>query len=157
MGGGERGEGCHPSDLLCWLTVTWSGAPADSLGGMPHTGMVILIPGPNSKTDSSGSIHSIIFHYPSQGSLENIRQLKLKQIRQHVVNSWGLTRQYSVDPNTLPSLSCVAGVCWRQSWLLFLIFVCHDFEQIGTGTGTVHTTVLLNLLLTITTVTYLNT
>jgi hypothetical protein len=27
-GGGERrGEGCHPSDLLCWLTVIWSGAP----------------------------------------------------------------------------------------------------------------------------------
>ncbi len=33
MGGGERGEGCHPSDLLCWLTVIWSGAPTDSLGG----------------------------------------------------------------------------------------------------------------------------
>jgi hypothetical protein len=31
-GGGERGEGCHPSDLLCWLTVIWSGAPTDSLG-----------------------------------------------------------------------------------------------------------------------------
>ncbi len=37
MGGGERGEGCHchPSDLLCWLTVIWSGAPTDSLGGAP--------------------------------------------------------------------------------------------------------------------------
>jgi hypothetical protein len=32
-GGGERGEECHPSDLLCWLTVIWSGAPTDSLGG----------------------------------------------------------------------------------------------------------------------------
>jgi len=32
-GGGERGEGCHPSDLLCWLTVIWSGAPTDSFGG----------------------------------------------------------------------------------------------------------------------------
>jgi hypothetical protein len=21
----NRGEGCHPSDLLCWLTVIWSG------------------------------------------------------------------------------------------------------------------------------------
>jgi hypothetical protein len=35
MGGEERGEGCHPSDLLCWLTVIWSGAPTDSLGGGP--------------------------------------------------------------------------------------------------------------------------
>ncbi len=35
MGGGERGEGCHLSDLLCWLTVIWSGAPTDSLGGGP--------------------------------------------------------------------------------------------------------------------------
>ncbi len=35
MGGGERGEGYHPSDLLCWLTVIWSGAPNDSLGGGP--------------------------------------------------------------------------------------------------------------------------
>jgi hypothetical protein len=26
-GGGGRGEGCHPSDLLCWLTVIWSGPP----------------------------------------------------------------------------------------------------------------------------------
>jgi hypothetical protein len=26
-GGEERGEGCHPSGLLCWLTVIWSGAP----------------------------------------------------------------------------------------------------------------------------------
>jgi hypothetical protein len=33
MVGGERGEGCHPFDLLCWLTVIWSGAPTDSLGG----------------------------------------------------------------------------------------------------------------------------
>jgi hypothetical protein len=24
-GGGERGEGCNPSDLLCRLTVIWSG------------------------------------------------------------------------------------------------------------------------------------
>jgi hypothetical protein len=24
-GRGERGEGCHPSDLLCWLTIIWSG------------------------------------------------------------------------------------------------------------------------------------
>ncbi len=31
--GGERGEGCHPSELLCGLTVIWSGAPTDSLGG----------------------------------------------------------------------------------------------------------------------------
>jgi hypothetical protein len=31
-GGGERGEGCHPSDLLCLLPVIWSGAPTDSLG-----------------------------------------------------------------------------------------------------------------------------
>ncbi len=31
-GGAERGEGCHPSELLCWLTVIWSGAPTDSLG-----------------------------------------------------------------------------------------------------------------------------
>jgi hypothetical protein len=30
MEGEERGEGCHPSDLLCWLTVIWSGAPTDS-------------------------------------------------------------------------------------------------------------------------------
>jgi len=36
-GGGERGEGCHPSDLLCWLTVIWSGAPTDSLGEVPTT------------------------------------------------------------------------------------------------------------------------
>ncbi len=36
MGGGERGEGCHPSDLLCWLTVIWSGAPTDSLEEAPH-------------------------------------------------------------------------------------------------------------------------
>jgi hypothetical protein len=35
-GGGERGEGCHPSDLLCWLTVIWSGSPTDSLGGGPQ-------------------------------------------------------------------------------------------------------------------------
>jgi hypothetical protein len=36
-GGGERGERCHPSDLLCLLTVIWSGAPTDSLGGtMSH-------------------------------------------------------------------------------------------------------------------------
>jgi hypothetical protein len=35
MGGGERGEVCHPSDLLCWLTVIWSGATTDSLGGAP--------------------------------------------------------------------------------------------------------------------------
>jgi hypothetical protein len=35
-GGGERGEECHPSDLLCWLTVIWSGAPTDSLGGGPQ-------------------------------------------------------------------------------------------------------------------------
>jgi hypothetical protein len=37
--GGERGEGCqcgHPYDLLCWLTVIWSGAPTDSLGGVPQ-------------------------------------------------------------------------------------------------------------------------
>jgi hypothetical protein len=36
-GGGETGEGCHPSDLLCWLTVIWSGVPTDSLGGGPQT------------------------------------------------------------------------------------------------------------------------
>jgi hypothetical protein len=35
MGGGERGEGCHPSGLLCWLTVIWSGTPTDFLGGAP--------------------------------------------------------------------------------------------------------------------------
>ncbi len=34
--GGERGEGCHLSDLLCWLTVIWSGAPTDSLEGGPQ-------------------------------------------------------------------------------------------------------------------------
>ncbi len=29
--------GCHPSELLCWLTVIWSGAPtnSNSLGGAP--------------------------------------------------------------------------------------------------------------------------
>ncbi len=32
----SKSEGCHPSDLLCWLTVIWSGAPTDSLGGRPH-------------------------------------------------------------------------------------------------------------------------
>ncbi len=30
-GGVERGEGCHSSDLLCWLEVIWSGAPTDSI------------------------------------------------------------------------------------------------------------------------------
>ncbi len=35
-GGGERGEGFHTSDLLCWLTVIWSGAPTDSFEGSPH-------------------------------------------------------------------------------------------------------------------------
>jgi hypothetical protein len=35
-GGGRRGEGCHPSDLLCWLTVIWPGAPTDSMGGGVH-------------------------------------------------------------------------------------------------------------------------
>jgi hypothetical protein len=25
------GEGCYTSDLLCWLTVIWSGIPTDSL------------------------------------------------------------------------------------------------------------------------------
>ncbi len=34
--GRGRGEGCHPSELLCWLTVIWSGAPTDSLGGGPQ-------------------------------------------------------------------------------------------------------------------------
>jgi hypothetical protein len=29
--GGGRGEGCHPSDLLCWLTVIWSGSPTAAL------------------------------------------------------------------------------------------------------------------------------
>jgi hypothetical protein len=33
-GVGEIGEGCHPSDLL---TVIWSGAPTDSLGGDPQS------------------------------------------------------------------------------------------------------------------------
>jgi hypothetical protein len=28
----RRGCHCHPSDLLCWLSVIWSGAPTDSLG-----------------------------------------------------------------------------------------------------------------------------
>ena len=42
MGGGERGEGCHPSDLLCWLTVIWSGAPTDSLGGGPYLLLFVL-------------------------------------------------------------------------------------------------------------------
>ncbi len=32
-----RGEGCHPSDLLCWLTVIWSGAQIDSVGGRSTT------------------------------------------------------------------------------------------------------------------------
>ncbi len=35
-GGGERGEGCHPSDLLCWMTVIWSEAPTDILEGGPQ-------------------------------------------------------------------------------------------------------------------------
>ncbi len=30
-GGGDRGEGVTPSDLLCWLTFIWSGAPTDPL------------------------------------------------------------------------------------------------------------------------------
>jgi hypothetical protein len=34
-GGGERGEGCHPSGLLCWLPVIWSGARTYSLGEVP--------------------------------------------------------------------------------------------------------------------------
>jgi hypothetical protein len=34
-GGEERGEVCHPSGLLCWLTVIWSGAPPNSLGEVP--------------------------------------------------------------------------------------------------------------------------
>ena len=46
-GGGERGEGWHPSDLLCWLTVIWSGAPTDSLGGAPTRGK--FNPAPSSK------------------------------------------------------------------------------------------------------------
>ncbi len=33
--GGERGDGCHPSSLMCWLTVIWSGAHTDSLGEVP--------------------------------------------------------------------------------------------------------------------------
>jgi hypothetical protein len=33
VGGGDRGEGCQPSDLLCWLTVIWSGALSRFLGG----------------------------------------------------------------------------------------------------------------------------
>ncbi len=40
---GERGErrGMPPSDLLCWLTVIWSGALTDSLRGRPHTSATI--------------------------------------------------------------------------------------------------------------------
>jgi hypothetical protein len=34
-GEGKRGEECQPSDLLCWLTVIWSGAPTDSLWEVP--------------------------------------------------------------------------------------------------------------------------
>ncbi len=34
-GGGERGEGCHPSHLLYWLTVICSGALTNSLGELP--------------------------------------------------------------------------------------------------------------------------
>jgi hypothetical protein len=38
--GGGRGEirGMPPSDLLCWLTVIWSGAPTDFLGEVPTVG-----------------------------------------------------------------------------------------------------------------------
>jgi hypothetical protein len=51
---GEGGEGYHLSDVLCWLTVIWSGAPPDSfLGEMPtksifayyvHTGILSAAP-----------------------------------------------------------------------------------------------------------------
>jgi hypothetical protein len=51
MGGGERGEGCHPSDLLCWLTVIWSGAPTDSLREVSTTGTFIL---PNDLGEGEG-------------------------------------------------------------------------------------------------------
>ncbi len=39
-GGREEKSGCHchPSDLLWWLSVIWSGAPTDSLGGSFHIG-----------------------------------------------------------------------------------------------------------------------
>jgi hypothetical protein len=39
---GVRGERCHPSDLLCWLTVIWSEAPTDSLGGGPYLLLFVL-------------------------------------------------------------------------------------------------------------------
>jgi hypothetical protein len=39
------------------------------------------------------------------------------------MKSWGLTRQKSVDPNTLPSLSCVAGVCWSAGQGFFSYFL----------------------------------
>ncbi len=38
-GGGERGDGCHPFDLLGWLPVIWSGAPHWFLGGRSHNGL----------------------------------------------------------------------------------------------------------------------
>ncbi len=34
----ERGDGCHPSELLGRLTVIWSEASTDSLGGRPTSG-----------------------------------------------------------------------------------------------------------------------
>jgi hypothetical protein len=34
----ERGVTCHPSDLLCWLTIIWSGAPTDSMGEAHNQG-----------------------------------------------------------------------------------------------------------------------
>ncbi len=43
LGKGERGEGCHPSDLLCWLTVIWSGAPTDSLGEGPQVHKMYIV------------------------------------------------------------------------------------------------------------------
>jgi hypothetical protein len=35
-GEGREERGCHPSVLLCWLTVIWSGAPLIPWGGGPH-------------------------------------------------------------------------------------------------------------------------
>jgi hypothetical protein len=58
-------------------TATWPVGARTLKGSLPNLTKIIrawyliLIPGPKSKTDPSGSIHSIIFHYPTQGSLEN--------------------------------------------------------------------------------------
>ncbi len=39
----SKSERYHPSDLLCWLTVIWSGAPTDSFGRGPHTPLWLAV------------------------------------------------------------------------------------------------------------------